>query len=105
MDMGFLNTAPMRFLLLVTGAWLVIFLLTRSVLLITHLDEVGGNLLPVFGVGLLYDLAFLAYAALPLGLYLLLCPPALWRRRPAGGADRQPVRHAVYVSGRVAVLG
>ena len=79
--MGFLNTAPMRFLLLVTGAWLVIFLLTRSVLLITHLDEVGGNLLPVFGVGLLYDLSFLVYAALPLGLYLLLCPPALWRRR------------------------
>ena len=79
--MGFLKTAPMRYLLLVTGAWLAIFLLTRSVLLVTHLDEVGGNLLPVFGVGLLYDLGFLAYAALPLGLYLLLCPPALWRRR------------------------
>ena len=79
--MGFFKTAPMRYLLLITGAWLVVFLLTRSVLLITHLDEVGGNLLPVFGVGVLYDLAFLAYAALPLGLYLLLCPPALWRRR------------------------
>lgn len=73
--MGLFKTAPMRYLLLVTGAWLVIFLLTRSVLLITHLDEVGGNLLPVFGVGVLYDLGFLAYAALPLGLYLLLCPP------------------------------
>lgn len=79
--MGFPKTAPMRYLLLVTGTWLVIFLLTRSVLLVTHLDEVGGNLLPVFGVGLLYDLGFLAYAALPLGLYVLLCPPALWRRR------------------------
>ncbi|MGH8395755.1 MAG: LTA synthase family protein, partial [Pseudomonas sp.] len=79
--MGFPKTAPMRYLLLVTGAWLVVFLLTRSVLLVTHLDEVSGNLLPVFGVGLLYDLGFLAYAALPLGLYLLLCPPALWRRR------------------------
>ena len=79
--MGFIKTAPMRYLLLVTGAWLVIFLLTRSVLLLTHMDEVSGNLLPVFGVGLLYDLGFLAYAALPLGLYLLLCPPALWRRR------------------------
>ena len=33
-----------------------------------------------FGIGLLYDLGFLTYAALPLGLYLLLCPPALWRR-------------------------
>ncbi|OPB22189.1 LTA synthase family protein [Pseudomonas fluorescens] len=79
--MGFVKTAPMRYLLLITGTWLLVFLLTRSVLLITHLDEVGGNLLPVFGVGLLYDLGFLAYAALPLGLYLLLCPPALWRRR------------------------
>ncbi|WP_339518023.1 LTA synthase family protein [Pseudomonas proteolytica] len=79
--MGLPKTAPMRYLLLLTSTWLGIFLLTRSVLLITHLGEVGGNLLPVFGVGLLYDLGFLAYAALPLGLYLLLCPPALWRRR------------------------
>ncbi|NWC09530.1 sulfatase-like hydrolase/transferase [Pseudomonas agarici] len=79
--MGLSKTAPMRYLLLITGAWLSVFLLTRSVLLITHLGEVGGNLLPVFGVGLLYDLTFLVYAALPLGLYLLLCPPALWRRR------------------------
>ncbi|AMB85524.1 sulfatase [Pseudomonas agarici] len=79
--MGLSKTAPMRYLLLITGAWLSVFLLTRSVLLITHLGEVGGNLLPVFGVGLLYDLTFLVYAALPLGLYLLLCPTALWRRR------------------------
>ncbi|MGL6000173.1 MAG: LTA synthase family protein [Pseudomonas proteolytica] len=79
--MGLPKTAPMRYLLLLTSTWLGIFLLTRSLLLITHLDEVSGNLLPVFGVGLLYDLGFLAYAALPLGLYLLLCPPALWRRR------------------------
>lgn len=79
--MGPPKTAPMRYLLLLTCTWLAIFVLTRSVLLLTHLDEVSGNLLPVFGVGLLYDLGFLAYAALPLGLYLLLCPPALWRRR------------------------
>ncbi|MCU7248495.1 LTA synthase family protein [Pseudomonas koreensis] len=79
--MDFLKTAPMRFLLLVTGAWLVVFLLTRTVLLLTHLDEAGGGAFSVFGIGLLYDLGFLAYAALPLGLYLLLCPPGLWRRR------------------------
>ncbi|MFI7803254.1 lipoteichoic acid synthase 2 [Pseudomonas sp. DD1] len=79
--MGPPKTAPMRYLLLLTCTWLAIFVLTRSVLLLTHLDEVSGNLLPVFDVGLLYDLGFLAYAALPLGLYLLLCPPALWRRR------------------------
>ncbi|WP_192562237.1 LTA synthase family protein [Pseudomonas gozinkensis] len=79
--MDFFKTAPVRFLLLVTGAWLVVFLLTRTVLLLTHLDEAGGVALSMFGIGLLYDLGFLAYAALPLGLYLLLCPPALWRRR------------------------
>ncbi|QJP97256.1 LTA synthase family protein [Pseudomonas fluorescens] len=79
--MGSLKTAPMRYLLLVTGAWLVVFLLTRIALLLTHLDEAGGGALSVFGIGLIYDLGFLAYAALPLGLYLLLCPQALWRRR------------------------
>lgn len=79
--MDFFKTAPLRFLLLVTGAWLVVFLLTRTVLLLTHLDEAGGVALSMFGIGLLYDLGFLAYAALPMGLYLLLCPPALWRRR------------------------
>ncbi|AXI63172.1 sulfatase [Pseudomonas kribbensis] len=79
--MGFFKTAPMRYLLLVTGAWLVVFLLTRTVLLLTHLDEAGGGALSVFGVGLVYDLGFLAYAALPMGLYVLLCPPGLWRRR------------------------
>ncbi|RON16868.1 LTA synthase family protein [Pseudomonas frederiksbergensis] len=79
--MDFFKTAPMRILLLVTGAWLAIFLLTRTILLITHLDEAGSGFLSIFGVGLLYDLGFIAYAALPMGLYLLLCPPALWRRR------------------------
>ncbi|ROO10295.1 sulfatase [Pseudomonas fluorescens] len=79
--MDFFKTAPMRLLLLVTGVWLVLFFLTRTVLLLTHLDEAGGIALSVFGIGLLYDLGFLAYAALPMGLYLLLCPPALWRRR------------------------
>jgi phosphoglycerol transferase MdoB-like AlkP superfamily enzyme len=79
--MDFFKTAPMRFLLLVTSVWLVIFFLTRTVLLLTHLDEAGSGFSSVFGVGLLYDLGFIAYAGLPMGLYLLLCPPALWRRR------------------------
>ncbi|QTH13080.1 sulfatase-like hydrolase/transferase [Pseudomonas corrugata] len=79
--MDFMKMAPMRFLLLITGAWLVVFLLTRTVLLLAHLDESGGGAISVFGIGLLYDLGFLAYAILPMGLYLLLCPAALWRRR------------------------
>jgi len=79
--MDFIKAAPMRFLLLITSTWLVIFLLTRTVLLLTHLDEAGGVAFSVFGTGLLYDLGFLAYAILPMGLYLLICPPALWHRR------------------------
>ena len=79
--MRLLDSAPMRYLLLLTGCWLATFLITRGVLLATHLGEAGNHWLPVFGIGLLYDLGFLAYAAVPLGLYLLLCPPGLWRRR------------------------
>ncbi len=75
------QTAPARFLLLVTGIWLIIFFLTRLYLFATHLDEAGGHVFATFAIGLLYDLAFLTYAALPLGLYVLLCPPALWRSR------------------------
>lgn len=61
--MDFFKTAPMRLLLLVTGVWLVLFFLTRTVLLLTHLDEAGGIALSVFGIGLLYDLGFLALGA------------------------------------------
>jgi hypothetical protein len=37
--------------LLITGAWLVIFLLTRAVLLLTHLDEAGGLPFPCSASG------------------------------------------------------
>ncbi len=108
--MDFIKAAPMRFLLLITSIWLAVFFLTRTVLLLTHLDEAGGIALSVFGTGLLYDLGFLAYAILPMGLYLLLCPPALWHRRGhrwflRGAADGQRVRHAVHLGRRMAVLG
>ena len=74
-------SAPVRFLLLTLGSWLVVFFLTRLFLFATHLDEAGPHAAATFGTGLLYDLAFLAYAALPLGLYVLLCPAMLWHRR------------------------
>ena len=95
--MRLLHTAPMRYLLLLTGCWLATFLITRGVLLVTHLGEAGNNWLPVFGIGLLYDLGFLAYAAVPLGVYLLLCPPALWRRRghQCGRGQQVKTRHPV----------
>ena len=81
--------APWRYLLLVCSLWFGIFLLTRLVLLGTHLNEVHGDYFSLFFSGALYDLSFLTYAALPLGLYLALCPAALWRtglhRRLMGG--------------------
>ncbi|WP_095116911.1 LTA synthase family protein [Pseudomonas sp. Irchel 3F3] len=74
-------TAPWRYLLLVCSLWFGIFLLTRLILLATHLDEVHGDYLSLLFSGALYDLSFLTYAALPLGLYLAVCPAALWRTR------------------------
>lgn len=78
------HSAPARYIFLILGSWLVIFLFTRTALLIYYLNQIDINvasLLQLYSVGLLYDLAFLAYAALPLGLYALLAPKWLWRRR------------------------
>jgi hypothetical protein len=99
--MDFFKTAPMRFLLLVTGAWLAIFFLTRTVLLLTHLDEAGSGFLSVFGIGLLYDLGFIAYAVLPASVVASPGSSLV----ASGPADGQPVRHVVHRSGRMAVLG
>ena len=79
-----LHYAQLRYLSIILLAWLAVFFLTRSVLLIAHLSDAGvtlSNLLGLYGVGLVYDLSFLVYAAAPLALYLLLCPGWLWRRR------------------------
>ncbi|RVU50967.1 LTA synthase family protein [Pseudomonas syringae pv. syringae] len=75
------STAPARFLLLATGTWLIIFFLTRLFLFSTHMDQAGTQFFATFATGLLYDLAFLSYAAVPLGIYVFLCPPVLWRAR------------------------
>ena len=79
-----LRNAPARYLLLTGGLWLTVFFLSRCLLLLTHWPEANagaGDVLRLFGIGLLYDVAFLSYALLPLGLYLALCPPRLWQRR------------------------
>lgn len=76
--------AQLRYLSLLLGLWLSIFLITRSALLVAHWPEAAGGvggLLRVYGLGLVYDLAFLAFAALPLALYLLLCPRGIWASR------------------------
>ena len=74
-------SSPIRFLGLLAGVWLVVFFLTRLVLLGAHLSESGGGFFSIFAIGLLYDLSFLVYALLPISLYVLLCPPMLWRTR------------------------
>ena len=79
-----LHFAQLRYLSIIVLAWLAVFLLTRSVLLATHLADAqvsAGQLLSLYGVGLVYDLSFLLYASLPLSLYLLLCPRRLWQQR------------------------
>ncbi|MFP6850030.1 MAG: sulfatase-like hydrolase/transferase [Pseudomonas sp.] len=76
--------AQLRFLSIIVLSWLLVFFLTRSVLLVSHLGDAQSNLLQlggVYAIGLVYDLGFLLYATLPLALYLLLCPAKLWRRR------------------------
>ncbi|QRY81824.1 sulfatase-like hydrolase/transferase [Pseudomonas sp. PDNC002] len=77
--MQLFRSAPTRFLALIAFLWLSVFLLTRAVLLIAHLSELGAGHLAVFAIGFLYDLSFLAYALLPLGLLLMLLPARIWR--------------------------
>ena len=77
-----IHYAQLRYLSIFLLAWLATFFLTRSVLLVTHLTDADGGLtgfLSIFGIGLIYDLAFLLYAALPLAVYLLLCPRRFWK--------------------------
>jgi phosphoglycerol transferase MdoB-like AlkP superfamily enzyme len=78
-----LHFAQLRFLSIIALTWLAVFFLTRGLLLVSHLGEANLTLLQlasVFSIGLVYDLAFLVYATLPLGLYVLLCPGRVWRR-------------------------
>lgn len=52
------------------------FFLTRLVLLASHFGDVNTTVfgvLGIFGLGLVYDLSFLSYAALPVALYLTVC--------------------------------
>ena len=82
--MPLVRTSPFRYLYIVLLAWLCVFFLTRSLLLVTHLAEVELgllNLLRLYGVGFGYDLGFLLYASMPLSIYLFLCPNTLWQRQ------------------------
>ena len=79
---------PSRFRLLgVVGiSALIYFCITRLCLLfltLSHGDDAFGleDLLTLWSIGLLYDLAFYAYAAIPVCLYLWLAPNRLWCSR------------------------
>ena len=82
--MRILRYSQLRYLSIVLFAWLGVFFVTRSVLLASHLGEaeIGlADLFSLYGVGLVYDVGFLLYAAIPLALYAVLCPNGLWLRR------------------------
>ena len=71
-----LHYAQLRYLSIILLAWLAVFFLTRSVLLIAHLGDAGvtlPNLLGLYGVGLIYDLSVLVYAAALSGASLAPC--------------------------------
>jgi phosphoglycerol transferase MdoB-like AlkP superfamily enzyme len=79
-----LHFAQFRYLSIIVLTWLLMFFLTRSALLATHLADANvgaGQWLSLYGVGLVYDLSFLLYASLPMAFYLLLCPRRLWQQR------------------------
>lgn len=79
-----LHYAQIRYLSIVVLAWLTVFALTRSLLLVSHLADANisiSNLMGLYAIGMIYDLSFLLYATLPMALYLLLCPRAIWQQR------------------------
>ena len=82
--MSVFRTSQFRYVMLILGAWLGVFALTRGVFLAAHWSDAQAGLIDsfrIFGVGLVYDLGFLIYAAVPLALYALSFPNRLWRAR------------------------
>ncbi|MGK0418639.1 MAG: phosphoglycerol transferase MdoB-like AlkP superfamily enzyme [Halopseudomonas sp.] len=76
--------AQARYLAIISLVWLTIFILTRTLLLSTHLNEAQLGVvstLALYGQGGVYDLVFLLYALAPLALYLLLCSRQVWQSR------------------------
>jgi phosphoglycerol transferase MdoB-like AlkP superfamily enzyme len=78
-----LRYAQFRYLAIIMAAWLLVFSLTRCALLAAHLGDAEAGFLgalAILGLGVVHDLAFLSYAALPLSAYLAFCPASLWNR-------------------------
>lgn len=79
--MKFRMSAPLHYLSLLFASWLAVFFITRCILWLTHFDDADGGAAAMIVSGFFYDIVFLVYAILPLGLYLLICPPSLWRTK------------------------
>ncbi|PHN27136.1 LTA synthase family protein [Pseudomonas sp. ICMP 561] len=79
--MKFRMSAPLHYLSLLLASWLAVFFITRCILWLTHFDDADGGAAAMIVSGFFYDIVFLVYAILPLGLYLLICPPSLWRTK------------------------
>ena len=63
---------------------LVTFAATRTILAFISPDssELSAlSIIRIYGIGVIYDAAFFAYALIPVSLYLLLMPNRLWRSR------------------------
>ncbi len=98
--MPLLRSAQIRYLAIVMSAWLAVFFLTRCALLASHLADVNAGpsgVLAILGAGFIHDLSFLVYAALPLSLYLALCPAAVWRHPWHQGFLRSLVAVSFFV--------
>ncbi|NHC05648.1 LTA synthase family protein [Azonexus fungiphilus] len=78
--------AQLRFLLWLLGSWLAVFTATRLTLLVASFAQAEATpaaILGIFAGGLVYDLAFLAYAGLALAMLVFLLPQACWGSGPA----------------------
>ena len=79
-----LKSSRWRYLMLLVGTWLLVFTLTRALLLCASFSAASisiAQIVLLFVQGFIYDLGFLSFASLPLALYLALCPQWLWGKR------------------------
>ena len=88
---------------------MTVFAITRTILLVYSLDYAGlsiPTILRIYGIGGIYDIAFYAYALVPVSLYLLLVPNRLWSSRATVfphrylGQDESAARYAPGFPGR-----
>jgi len=101
-----MNRSRFQLLSALAGLGLLIFFITRLVLLVVSWSDASphaGDLLRLFATGFIYDAAFLAYALIPAALYFGLLPQRVWQSRAHGFFLRGVVFCVLYVASFVAV--